>query len=123
MELKLDQGQMRIMVTKAIFDSMTPEAREKMVSDAISSCLKVADGYGGKSTLQRSFDDAIRAACSQVAHDMIGKDEKIKAELEKLYVEAWKRLMSLNDDGDGGREKLISRLSSAMGEALTGSRY
>jgi hypothetical protein len=87
MEIKLDSEAAASIASAAIFESLSQQAREDVVKQAIASLLvpKTERGYGsGKTPLQLAFENAISNAAYRVVDDKIKNDPDVTAHIEEL---------------------------------------
>lgn len=68
MDIKLNDEQFAQVIGKQILESITPEARDKLVTDAIVALNKTETNYGrtAPSALQRAFNNAVGIAVELV---------------------------------------------------------
>lgn len=121
MDLNINNEQMVTLVTKAIFDSMTPESREELLKGAISSLMvtRKQGHYGAtdKTPLQEAFElAAFRVAQTIIEEEMKG-DENFRVSVKAAYTLAVEKTFK----GDG-LEKVVTRVSNAMIQALSEER-
>lgn len=84
--INLDPESLAHIVQKAVLDSITPEARDQLLADAIKNLLTIPNdtrpaydrnGPGPKSPLQESFELAVRSAAAKVVRETIENDPKV----------------------------------------------
>lgn len=122
MDVRVDPAAMQELVTKAIFDGMTEEARSTLVRDAIKSLLNVPEktGYGvrdPKSALQQAFEHAANVVATQIARDKLQADPTFAASVESLFQDVARKLFA-----DDIREKVVAKICDAIVAGL-GERY
>lgn len=88
MEIKLDGAAVAEIASTAIFQSMTEEARETVLKQAVQSLLTPEKNHRmsgfGKSPLQQAFEQAIQAAAFKAVHDQIANDPNLQIAIDKL---------------------------------------
>jgi hypothetical protein len=92
--ITLPLDEMRTLMNKAILDTLSAEAREKLIQHALDYLMtgpKVDRGFGkgGESPLELAFNNAVRELAGEVAKDIVTEQkpkitEAIRAMLEKL---------------------------------------
>lgn len=108
----LDDALFRETAARAIFQSLEPAVRERLVVNAIEGCLRRPESrYGGeqKSALEVAFDKAIKSRLDQFIADEIAARpellEKIRASISKVvaafvnrdYDVSWSVMKALHD--------------------------
>ena len=87
MDLDLDDGQLNKILSTAILEHLTPEAREAMISKAITEHLltqEVPDHRGqGRTRIQAAFDDVV----SREARALIREKLQTPGSVERLLLE------------------------------------
>jgi hypothetical protein len=122
MDVNLDEA-MKAAVTKVIFESLTERKRDELLQNAIQSLLTTPPHEGGFGAKQRNspLADMFKEAVQNIARKMVGEkvdaDAKLKAELEKIYAEAFQKVFV--DE----REVVVDNLAKAIGTALENIRY
>lgn len=120
--MQIDDTTLKTIVAKAIFDGITPEQRQELLSKAIQSLLiPVKPSYGSSpatSPLQDIFDNEVR----NIARDLIREEFKTNEATKTLIggIVA-KTIVALSAD-----ENVASEMASAIGAALSkanSSRY
>lgn len=75
MDIKLNDEQFAQVIGKQILESITPEARDKLVTDAIVALNKTESrgyGYGkAESPLQMAFNQAVSVAVNKLARELV----------------------------------------------------
>lgn len=121
MDLKITDDQILSIVSSTILATLTPELKEKLISEALIKII-TPDVYetpnhgGGKqkiSSLQRMFLYALEESSRHIVHDLISKDEAIKARLETVARESFMKAIS--------DETVINKISDFIVKALTSS--
>jgi hypothetical protein len=125
MELKLDNEAMKTLVTKVIFDGMTDEYREKLVTGAIANLLngsKTGNAvYGSDRTeLQQIFYGCVENAARKLITDRLESDQDFIQKINDIMTAAVEKAFSA--DG-GGRESMINAISGAIVAGMSKDRY
>lgn len=120
-DIKFDPESLKAIVAKAIFDSLTPEARVNILQQAVESLLKAgsSERYGAPSVLQQAFNDGVRQVAQAMAHEYVSKDESVQAAIRKLIDDATTRAFA---EGPV-REKLIQTMVDGMVRAFNPRDY
>lgn len=120
MEMKLDAATVEGLVSKAIFDLLTPEKRDELIQGAIQSLMKrpVGSGFNQMSELERLFADAASNAARKVVTARLEADPSFEAGVKQVFEKAWKSAF----EGDAGG-KLAERMAAAFRQSITGDRY
>lgn len=117
MDINLNTEAMQKLVEKAIFDGLTPEAREELLKSAIKSLLDTPinpSSYGPKvSILVGIFQDAAQRVARDVVTEKLGKDPEFTKNLQDLFADVSKKLFDLPL-----REKLVEKISTSVIEGL-----
>lgn len=85
MDIKLNDQQFAEVIGKQILESITPEARDKLITDAIVALNKRPDhGYGrtADSPLQQAFNIAVTGAVHELARELV-EQSPIREHIEK----------------------------------------
>lgn len=123
MDLRVDDSAMKSLVAKAIVDSLSPEAREKLIGDAVTQTLTQPqnqnNSYGSKrSPLQQAFDYAVEGEARKYAAEIIAADGPFKEQLRKLFEDVSRKVFEAE-----GRDKMVDDIASTIVRALTKDRY
>jgi len=118
MELKIAPEAMETMVTKAMFDGMTQEHRDELVSSAIKQLLekpvKKSAWEAGKSPLQEAFDNAVGIVARKISYERLQNDPEFIAKVEQLFADIVKKMF-----GEGeARDKFIDKIAEAALSAI-----
>lgn len=114
MDVKIDPKYVEELVKKAIFDSLTPETREKLVSDAIASLITAQpNDRNGKSPLQEAFNRAAQSACYEVAQGALRENPVFQEALQKIFTDAIKQLYT-----PAVSERMSEKIVEAIGKSL-----
>lgn len=113
MNVRIDNDQFTMVIAKSIIEQMTPEARDKIITDAIAALNKPTQGmgYGAKSEtpLQRAFNQAVTLAVQDLVVKIVRADDGEsplgKAIHEK--VESWMNLVE-HDVADYDIDRIIA---------------
>jgi hypothetical protein len=112
--INLDADSMSVLVQKAILDSLTPEVKEKLVSDAIQTLIvppkdsRPQFGMKAKSILEVAFERAVESTTNRLVMESIAGDPRVQAAIEELLHPLIVRLCDKNYEG----------LPDAIGEAV-----
>lgn len=118
MDLRVDDEAMRSLVAKAVFDSVSPETRDKLLADAINAILhsqSTNTWEKGKSPLKIAFEYAVSRAAMNYADKMLAESSEFNAKLQALFVDVSKALF---DDHDK-RATLVSAVAEKIRGALS----
>lgn len=123
MDLRVDEAGMKAVIAKAILDTLTPEAREQLITNAIKETLTVpqsSGGYGRKerSPLQQAFDSAVYDAANRFAAQTLTNDPAFNEQLKGLFADVANKLFASET-----REELVSAIASTIRSALAKDRY
>jgi hypothetical protein len=120
MELKLDEETMQGLVSKSIFDMLTPEKRDELVKGAIQSLMKreTGSGFNRLTELERLFADAAQAVARKIVVEKLEQDTVFQDGVKTLFENAWKTAF----EGEAGT-KLAEKMAGAFRQALTGERW
>ncbi len=120
MEMKLDDEALKSVMAKAIMDTLTPESRERLISDAVQRLLttKVSDHYDAPSKLQNAFDQAVQITAQQIAREIVGADDTIKAKIKEMFEKAWHNA-TVGDNAN----VIIDKVAQAISKAFSNDRY
>jgi hypothetical protein len=120
MDVRLDDNNMKDIIAKAVLDTLTPEARAELLSNAVKSLLSIPTGnsYDRKSPLQSAFDSAIREVAGQIAREQIVGNTEIKAKIEQMIADAWAKLVN-----DENYSNMVEKVAGAIERGITGDRY
>jgi hypothetical protein len=120
MDMKLDDEALKVIITKSIMDSLTPEKRELLISNAIKELLAKNENnrYDSRSRFQTIFDDSVHLVAREVVFEMVKDNIDIKNGVTKLFTDAWNKL-TVDPDHYG---KFVDKVAGAMKEALSSSR-
>ena len=128
MQLDLDDGQLNKIVSAAILEYLTPEAREKMIGKAIEEHLlaqEVADHRGqGRTRIQAAFDQAVLAAAQEMVRAKLQEPGSAERELlEQLVLGSLRKALDFDEHdgsilGDAIAELVGGAFTKAAGELL-----
>jgi hypothetical protein len=107
----------RAVMVKVLYDSITAEQREKLLQDALASLITPPpqeNWHRGKqpSPLEKIFTDCAYDIARQIISEQMKKDDKVKSDIEKLYAEALAKVFVTD------REQTVSKMASALTQAL-----
>jgi hypothetical protein len=120
-DLRVDDAAMKALVAKSIVDSLTPETREKLITEAVRMTLATPEGsgYGSKrSPLQQAFDWAVAEQARKYANEVIAEDTNFKEQLRKLFEDVSRKIFE-NEQ----REQMVTNIANVIVGALTKDRY
>lgn len=116
MEIKLDAETVAGIASAAIFDSMSQEARDSVMKQALQFLLtpeKNRNGYGvGETPLQTAFNSAIQQAAFKVVKEKIENDLEVQNHIRHILGPL------LISALDAEAEEYNSSLADALGNAL-----
>lgn len=128
MELDLDDGQLNKILSTAILEHLTPEAREKMIAKAIEEHLlaqEVADHRGqGRTRIQAAFDRAVLAAAEEMVREKLQTPGSVdRLMLERLVIVSLRKALDVDEHdgsilGDAIAELVAGAFTKAAGELL-----
>lgn len=94
--ISMNEEQMTALVSKAIFDGLTQEAKDEMLQKALRHLMTKDErsyGYGLKRTpLEEAMQQSAFAVARKIAEDRIASDEGFKANIEALFIDLGKAL-------------------------------
>jgi len=109
----MNEEQMTALVSKAIFDGLTQEAKDQMLQKALRHLMTKEEksyGYGPKRTpLEEAFQSAAFTVTRQIAEDRLSNDPEFKANIESMFADLGKMLF-----GEKMRAKLIETMADAV---------
>jgi len=95
MQVNVDDETMKQVVAKAIYDNLTPEAKQRLMTDALAYVLSKPEKYGSRrSPLEEAFQEEMREAGRRVAAELINGNEELHERLRKFYREALERALN-----------------------------
>ena len=122
MDFKLQDEQLNALVTKAVIDGLSDEAKIGMVQTAIHKFLHEEtknSGYGRRST---AFGEILASAVRETARKAVlaefekdGTKEKITQAVSEAFTKAFETTEK--------RDKMISNMTDAIAEAFKIDRY
>lgn len=125
-QIEIDGDSMQALVAKAVFDGLTGDKREALITGAIKSLLETPKGndrnyYGEKtSPLQTAFNRAIEQVAQEHATKFLAEDPDFQQRLKGLFADVANALFS--DEGNN-RIELIAGIKELIHRALTKDRY
>ncbi len=111
MNISISDEQMSTIVSKAIFESLSAEDRDKLIQGAIASLLIPERGgvYGSKkSPLESAFLNAASIAAHGLAIQELEGDTVFQLRLKELIHEATERVFTTD------REKILNSIVNAI---------
>lgn len=116
--IPLNDDTLNSLIAKTIVDSLTPDARERMIQNAIQALL-APDKYNPKSNaIQDAFNHAVRTVAAKYASEMLTQDSAFNAQIKAIFADVAARMLTPEN-----REKLITDMADRITRALTGERY
>lgn len=119
--IKLDDDSVRGLVAEAVLSSLSAEARNTLITDALKWLMTPREeannrGYGTvkrPSPLEEAFRDAVNRAANQVVSEYLQNDPQTIENIKTLYAEAMHKLMT------DGRIDTVNAIASAIGEGMS----
>lgn len=123
MEIKFNEEQMRDLVSKTIYESMTTEGKDELLQKAIASLLIVEqkNGYYGTTkvnVLEGLLKDTAERVARGILEERLKDNEDFRLQLESLFEDAVKKMF-----GDEVREKLVDRIVESVVKGLNPRDY
>ena len=117
MEIKLDENNLKELVSEAILRSLDEGQRNTLIQGAIAHLLTppAATSYDRKpaSPIQAAFNNALYQVANRVAAEMLTADTEITAKVKSLLVDAVDRLANET------RETTVNRIADAIRRGMT----
>jgi hypothetical protein len=120
MDLRVDDSTLKSLMAKAIVDALTPEAREKLIRDAVTQTLmqpepsSIRHGGVGRSPLQQAFDYAVIEQSRKFANEIIATDPAFNDQLRKLFADVAAKIFDANN-----RENMVDAIADTLIRAMT----
>lgn len=108
----MDDATLKTVTARILYESMTAEDREKMLTNAIASLLteRASTNYNDQRTkFQRVFDDALATHASQLVHEHLRTPE-VHAKLQEVIAQACGKVFA----ADAFVEGLASKISAGL---------
>ena len=121
MNINLNSEQMTELVGKAIFDTMTPEARNDLLKQSITHLLtKPNSSYGSQrdNPLQEAFKSAAHMVAERYAAQQLSADPEFQANMQSLFADVAKKLFA-----DEIRDKLVQNICDKIVSGLNARDY
>lgn len=121
MNLTLDGTQLADLLHVAVVHALGDPAKETLVKEVVAYLVNPRSGYGGRaepSVLREALNNAAQRVATKLVEDRLANDAEFIAEVTRLHTDAFQRLFI----GES-REKLVEKLSQAMGKALSADNY
>lgn len=116
MDMKVEQSTLDAALQEAVLKALGENGQALIIKSAVEYLTKKDTSNFGRS--KSPLDIALERACDAVANTVIYNrlkdDPEFIKNVDELYSEAFKKIF-----GAENREKVISKLTSAMSEALT----
>lgn len=108
----------RAVMVKVLYDSITAEQREKLLQDALASLMTPSpqDNWlrdKKPSPLEKIFTDCAYDIARKIISEQMAKDDKVKSDIEKLYAEVLTRVFVTD------REQTVTKMALALKQALS----
>jgi hypothetical protein len=122
--MEIPNDVMQQMVAKAIFETMTPEQREALVSGAITHLLtkppkdQRIGGPAPRSPLQEAFEMAVYKLAREMSIDMIANDEGVRTKVKGLFTDVMDKVF----DNEDVREKIATKMAEGMSDIFRSVR-
>lgn len=122
MDIKLDEEQLRTVVSGAIFKTLDEQQKDLLIQGAIQHLLTVPPSTNSydrrKSPLMEAFNYAVNNVAKTVAVEMVTKDEKVKSTITDLVHKAMDNLLDPERNS-----KVVDSITDAIVKGMTGDRY
>jgi hypothetical protein len=127
-EVKLDDEGMKVLLTKAILDSISEEKRDELIKSSIRGMFEPVvtrrPGSFGTDTspswIETQLQYAAQAVARQILDSEMSKPEN-QERIRAVVVEAFDRLFSA--PGAERRKALVEKLSESISRTLVGNNY
>lgn len=121
MNISMNEEQMTALVSKAIFDGLTQQAKDEMLQKALRHLMTKEEksyGYGPKRTpLEEAFQQSAYAVARQIAEERLAADDTFRSGIEALFVDLGKALF------EGPlRAKLVETMADSVVSNLRADR-
>lgn len=113
---KIEPEQVKAMLAEALGATITPEVRDKLVQGAVHDLMK--GGWQQQSELQRIFSMGASDVARVIFEEEFNRPER-REQIREVVVEAFDKAFKDQDS----RDKLIEKLASGIGAALSGGGY
>ena len=113
MNVTINEEAMRVLVQKAIFDSMDPSTRDELVSRAIADLIAPqADSWArGRSKLQDIFQQATAEIARDVVRAQLATDASFKAQLADIVARALEKALATDQIVDSVTASILNGLT------------
>lgn len=124
MKLDVDGTQLEALLHSAIVESLGDKGREAIIREAVAHLTTAPASSSGydrdkrPSPLMSSLHAAARAVAEKHIATKLTEDKAFIEQVEALYVDAARRMFDVEN-----REKLATKLATAMGNAISQDRY
>lgn len=121
MEIKLDAEAAASIASAAIFDSLSEEARDSVIKQAIEHLLTPVknDRFSvgpGQTPLQTAFNQALSTAAYKAVADKVANDPQVTAKIDELLGPLLNK--ALEAEAENYDNSLSDKLGSALGQWL-----
>jgi 7-cyano-7-deazaguanine synthase in queuosine biosynthesis len=110
----MDDATLKTVTARILFESMTPEDREKLLTTAISTMLNEPDGnnyHDRRTRLQRAFDNALALQATDLVRDYL-KTPEVHARLRDVIAQATNKVFESPTFVEGLAAKISASLWS-----------
>jgi hypothetical protein len=116
--IDLSNEQLATVVATSILNSLTPEKRTELITNAITALLTERDGYSKQNRLQQLFNSAVESVARQLVEGELAGSIEFIANVTTVIREASERVFA----GDR-REALVEKMAGAIRASLTERSY
>ena len=116
--LSINPDEVSALVTKAILDAMTQEAREKLIKDAIVYLMtpeRAAYGQTSLSPIEGIFRAAVHSVAREVVTDIVQNDPSIREKIREIGGKVFERALS--------SEEKLNQMATTLVEAMMTNTY
>ena len=94
MHLTIEDAQLKQLTAAAIVQTLTPEARDKLITDAVIDLLKPSNACDQKTPLERAFNWAVSDVCREIAKNELADNGLVKEKIKTLVQQALERVFA-----------------------------
>lgn len=119
MKLELDDPQLKVLISEAIYASLTQEKKDSLIAAALANLMSPSESYGNSkvTVIQREFYEAVRC----IARDLVTKELETNSEIKERINGMIKDAVVMMTETN--REQTVSKMSEAIYRGLTNDRY
>ncbi len=114
------------LVVKTIFEGLTPEKRDELITTAVANLLSPSEYDRGKSKVQEIFAQAVYGVARDIAKEHL-QTQEVKDRIKELVELATNKALALteiHENGKGEKENaLVGKIAEAIEKAIVGDRY